>query len=95
MRLCSQALCRQVAEHHFGIGPRLRGMIGPPHQPRIVAAVCRSGPSRRWGGPVRTGVFHPGVLALLAVLLLARPPSGPVLRGAAGSYVLSLLAILL
>jgi hypothetical protein len=44
-------------------------------------------PVRRWGGPVRTGAFPRGVLALLAVLLLARPPSGPVLGSAAGSHV--------
>ncbi|RZU30542.1 hypothetical protein BKA19_0160 [Blastococcus saxobsidens] len=43
-------------------------------------------PVRRWGAPVRTGAFHRGVLALLAVLLLARPPSSPVLGGAAGSH---------
>jgi hypothetical protein len=41
------------------------------------------------------GVFYRGVLPVLAALLLACPPSGPVLRGAAGSHVLSLLAILL
>jgi hypothetical protein len=35
------------------------------------------------------------LLLALAALLLARPPSGPVLRGAAGCHVLSLLAILL
>jgi hypothetical protein len=40
-------------------------------------------------------VFYRGVLPVLAALLLARPPSGPVLRGAGGSHVLSLLAILL
>ena len=33
------------AEHPFGIGPRLRGVIGPPHHPQVVAAVRRSGPS--------------------------------------------------
>jgi hypothetical protein len=41
------------------------------------------------------GVFYRGVLPVLAALLLACPPSGPVLRGAGSSHVLSLLAILL
>ena len=27
--LCSQARCRQVAEHHFGTGPRLPPTAGP------------------------------------------------------------------
>jgi hypothetical protein len=33
-----------VAEHHLGIGPRLREVIGPPHHPQVVAAVRRSAP---------------------------------------------------
>ncbi len=44
-RVCSQARCRPVAEHHLGIGPRLRGLVGPPHQPQTVAAARRCGPS--------------------------------------------------
>lgn len=52
-------------------------------------------PVRRGGRPVRTRVFFRGATLTLAALLLARPPSGAVLRGAAGSHVLSLLAILL
>lgn len=43
-RLCSKARCRQVAEHHLRIGPRLRGMIGPPHLRQVVAAMRRSEP---------------------------------------------------
>jgi hypothetical protein len=42
-RVCSQARCRQVAEHHFGIGPRLRGVMGPPHQAQSLAAFRRPG----------------------------------------------------
>jgi hypothetical protein len=52
-RVCSQARCRQVAEHHFGIGPRLRGLIGPPHHPQVVAAARRSRPSA--GAPAGSG----------------------------------------
>jgi hypothetical protein len=51
--LCSQARCRQVAEHHFGIGPRLRGVIGPPHHPQVFAAMRRSRPYA--AGPARSG----------------------------------------
>src|SRR5688500_1671268 len=36
-RACSQARCRQVAEHHFGIGPRDRGVIAPRHHAQVVA----------------------------------------------------------
>jgi hypothetical protein len=32
-----------VAEHHFAIGPRLRRVMGPPHQAQWLAAVRRSG----------------------------------------------------
>ena len=47
---CSQARCRQVAEHHFGIGPRLRGVIGPPHHPQARAVSRRSRPATSaWG----------------------------------------------
>jgi hypothetical protein len=38
-RACSQARCLQVAEHHLGIGPRRRGVIGPPHH-CTERAVC-------------------------------------------------------
>ncbi len=59
-RACAQARCRQVAEHHLGIGPRLRGVIGPPHQPQVVAAVRRSRPSisarARPSGPPWSGL---------------------------------------
>jgi hypothetical protein len=41
-RACSQARCRQVAEHHFGIGPRDRGVIARWHQPHVVAAARRN-----------------------------------------------------
>src|SRR4051812_25254375 len=65
-----------------------RDRSAAPSADRRVGASFR--PVRRWGGPVRTGAFHRGVLALL---LLARPPTGPVLPGAAGFHVLSLLTI--
>jgi hypothetical protein len=35
---CSHARCRQVAEHHFGIGPRLRGVMRPP---RVLAELAK------------------------------------------------------
>lgn len=59
-RACSHARCRQVAEHHFGIGPRDRGVIGPWHQPQVVAAARRalalelSGAGARSGGGCRS-----------------------------------------
>lgn len=37
-RRCSQARWRQPAEHHFGIGPFVRGVMAPPHQPHDVDA---------------------------------------------------------
>jgi hypothetical protein len=43
-RDCSHARCRQVAEHHFGIGPRDRGVIAPWHHPHVVAAARRPAP---------------------------------------------------
>jgi hypothetical protein len=43
-RDCSQALCRHVAEHHFGIGPRDRGVIGWSHHPQALAAALRAAP---------------------------------------------------
>jgi hypothetical protein len=35
---------RQVAEHHFGMGPRDRGVIAPRHHPHLVAAARRAAP---------------------------------------------------
>jgi len=46
-RFCSQARCRQVAEHHFGIGPRLPSVIRPAHQAQVVAAARRARASAR------------------------------------------------
>jgi hypothetical protein len=43
-RDCSQALCRHVAEHHFGIGPRDRGVIAPWQHPHVDAAALRAIP---------------------------------------------------
>ena len=43
-RDCSQARCRQVAEHHCGIGPRDRGVIAPWHHPHVVAVARRAAP---------------------------------------------------
>ncbi|WP_138731456.1 hypothetical protein [Modestobacter excelsi] len=40
-RDCSQARCRQVAEHHFGMGPCDRGVIAPRHHPHVVAGELR------------------------------------------------------
>ncbi len=57
---CSQARCRQVAEHHLGIGPRLRGVIGPPHHPQVVAAARLSGPWA-WAPAGSERVFLVGV----------------------------------
>ena len=50
-RACSHARLRHVEEHHFGIGPLARGVIGPLHQPHVVAAARRAEPLRaapRW-----------------------------------------------
>jgi hypothetical protein len=41
-RFCSQGRCRQVAEHHFGIGPRRPGVMASPHQLHADAAARRS-----------------------------------------------------
>jgi hypothetical protein len=43
-RVCSQARFRQVAEHHLGIGPLVRGAIGPSHHPHVLAAARRALP---------------------------------------------------
>ncbi len=44
-RACSQARCRQEAEHHLGMRPRALGSIAVPHHPHVVAARLRSLPS--------------------------------------------------
>lgn len=51
-------------------------------------------PGRHGGGPVRTGTFYSGGLPLLSALLLACPPSSPVLGSAAGAHALSVQALL-
>jgi hypothetical protein len=44
-RPCSQARRRQPTEHHFGMGPRDRGVIASPHQAHDAAAARRVPPS--------------------------------------------------
>lgn len=79
----------------------LRDRAAPARGDRSAApsASRRGGPSFgpvcRMTGLVRTGAFFRRLLLALAGLLLARPPSGSVLRGAACSHVISLLAVLL
>lgn len=43
-RPCSQARRRQPTEHHFGMGPRERGVMTPPHQAQDTAAARRAPP---------------------------------------------------
>ena len=54
-RFCSHARFRQVAEHHLGIGPWARGVIGPSHHPQVVAAARRALPFVGLAAGSRTG----------------------------------------
>src|SRR3954469_13200029 len=89
-RVCSQARFRQVAEHHLGIGPLIRGVIGPSHHPHVVAAgPPAGGPPRPAGGPSRRRLgsrgavpSSRGLLSLLTSRVFPLAAASPVVSGA-------------
>jgi hypothetical protein len=65
-RAWAHAVLRQPAEHHLGIGPRLRTTIGRQHQAHALAAARRRAPSastsRAWSRPAMPGCWPNPVL---------------------------------